>query len=425
MAKWYDLRGNFRQRRVESLAVKDEKSQTKAQIDKELAKGSRPDLGLTDTYELYNPDIVISRKGIDFYKKMRRDDQIKSALFVKKYARLSTGYSIIEPENPSPQEKEASEFIRYALDSFNFHKALKGIMTGIDFGYSVSEENWTIADKGQYKGKIIPKNIKSKEPGNYTFILDAFDNIVSMKDSTGEEMPIDKFVIFSYSEEFENPYGKSDLESAYDAWWLKTNFQKFWTIYMERFGIPTAVGTHPKHATDDQKAYLQQVLKDIQHKTSIAKSDAFTIDLLEVAKEKGELWIHSLDALDNRLARSILCPQLLGVSGSKFGSYSLGKKQFQVFLWVLSELGIEIENTINPQIIKRLVDYNYSDIDRYPKFQLNEITEEGAEKLYQIWINAVKAGAIDATDEDKDAFRRVLGMGKAKRSVETPSEQVH
>ena len=425
--KWYDLRGNFRQKRTESLAAKEDSVATKAQTDKEMAKGDRPDLGIGDSYDKYNPDIVISRKGIDTYKKMRRDEQVKSALFVKKYARLSTGYSIIEPENPSPQEEEAAKFIEYALEAFNFHKSLKGIMTALDFGYSISEENWTIAEKGEYVGKIILKNIKSKEPGNYTFTLDAFDNIVALKDSNSDEMTIDKFIIFSYSEEFENPYGKSDLESAYTAYWMKDTFNKFWSIYMERFGIPTAMGTYPKNATDDQKAYIKQVLKDIQHKTSIAKSDAFSIELLEVAKEKGELWIHALDSLDNRIARSILCPQLLGVSGSKFGSYALGKKQFDLFIWVLNELGKEIEDSVvNPQIIKRLVDYNYADIERYPKFKFNQIAPEEMESLYQVWINAVKAGAIEPTDEDKEGFRKLIGIDKTgvKETSSNP-EQTH
>ena len=417
---------NFRQKRVESFQSKADEKAEKAQIDKELAKGERTELGIGETYDKYNPDTVISRKGLDYYRKMRLDEQVKAALFIKKFARLSTGYSIIEPENADPKEKESADFVRYALDTINFHKALKGIMTGIDFGYSISEKNWVIADKGQYKGKIVLKNIKDKVPDDYTFVLDAFDNLVSIKDSDGNELPVNKFVVFSYNEEFQNPYGKSDLESTYRAWWQKSVFTKFWTIYMERFGIPTAVGTHPKNATVEQKKTLLQIIKDIQHKTSVIKSDAFAIDLLEVAKEKGELWLHTMDALDSQIARSILCPQLLGVSGTKFGSYALGKKQFDLFIWVLNELGNEIENCVNPQIIRPLVDYNYGDIVRYPSLKFNQIAPEGMESLYQIWVNAVKAGAIVPTDEDKKGFRKVLGLFTPEtKEVSSTPEQTH
>lgn len=387
-------------------------------LDKELALGETGYLyakgGANLEIEKYNEDEVISKKGISYYKKIRRDEQVKSALLVKKFARLSTGWEIKEPDNASPDEKKATEFVAYCLGKVIFRKALKGIMTALDFGYSISEENWTIQEGGRYNGKIIFSSIKSKDPENYTFVIDEYDNILALRFQYTDALPINKFAVYSYNAEFENPYGNPDLNATYNSWWAKNTFFKFWAIYMERFGMPTTVGKYPRFSAAAVKTALQDALKGIQHKTSLSMSDECSIDLLEskTGGQKGGEWIAALDALDNRIARSILCPQLLGVSGSKFGSYALGKKQFDLFLWVLEELGSEIEDeVVNPQIVKRLVDYNYK-VEKYPEFRFKPMTAENAERLFKVWADAVKSGVITKTEDDEKEMKKLIGLGE-------------
>ena len=397
--------------------ARNEKKAKQEHVDKEMAFGGNSYLYLTGStderqaleIEVYNADEIISRKGIDCYKKIRRDDQVKSALLVKKFGRLSTGWRIIAPRNATPVEKEATEYVRYVTEKIIFRKVLKGLMTALDFGYSVNEENFMFETDGKYSGNVSYKNIKSKDPADFTFVTDEYDNLKYIKQGVNE-LPVNKFAIYAYNQEFENPYGLSDLNSVYKNWWLKDTFTKFWAIYMERFGIPTVVGTYPPFSITAVKTALQNVLKGIQHKTSVSMQSDLKIDLLDVAKEKGDIWIACLETLDNRMARAILCPQLLGVANTKFGSYALGKKQFDLFIWVLNELGNELSScVINPQIINRLVDYNYK-VVRYPQFKFKPMNAENYDKLLQIWLGAVKNGTLTKTGEDEEHIRASLGM---------------
>ncbi len=392
-------------------------------LDKELARGS--DIWgyiLSEgdkEYVKMNPDEVIRRKGMRVYKEMRADEQVKAALFVKKFARLSTGWSIVPPDNPSATEKKATAFCQDVLYNAGSSKILKGIMTALDFGYSIGEKIYTISDSGRWKGKIIITKIKSKAPENYEFKLDAYDNIEGLVPVAGyaaggytkdKPLPIDKFIIYSYNQEFENPYGNSDLRGAYNAWWMKHLFQKFMSIYYERFGIPTAVGTYGEYAADDTKKTLEEALDSIQSKTSVSIPEKVKIDLLEVAKEKGDVWTKAIEHLDARICRSVLIPSLLGFSNQNFGSYALGKSQMQVFLYVLQELGNEIaDDVVNPQIIKPLCDYNFS-VERKPKFRFNNFTKENIHQLLQVWNNMAKDGIVERVDSDEDFIRDVIGL---------------
>ncbi len=405
---------NLRSQLRQTLFRDNKEEDISRYLDRELAKGTDAGgLGAGDEAK-DNPDEVISKKGIDVYKDMRHDEQIKAALFVKKFARLSTGWSISPPNEPTPEEQEATSFIEHVVDRVGFNRTLKGVMTALDFGYSIGEKLYSIAEDGPFQGKIIIDKIKSKAPENYGFQVDEFDNLLGLKpEEMGTDstlLPIEKFIIYSYNQEFENPYGNSDLRGAYNAWWMKHLFQKFMSIYFERFGIPTAKGTYPRFAGDEQKRTLLAALKGIQSKTTVSLPEGFNIDLLEVAKEKGDVWLQALEHLDGRICRSILIPGLLGFSSMKFGSYALGKTQFTVFVWVLNELGNEIaDDVVNPQIIRPLCKYNYN-IDRFPTFRFNNFTPDNIHQLLAIWGNFADKGLVAPLEEDEDFVRKLIGL---------------
>ena len=49
---------------------------------------------LTGKLPRYNPDEVVGKKGLQIYKAMKMDDQVKACLSIKKFARLSTPWAI-------------------------------------------------------------------------------------------------------------------------------------------------------------------------------------------------------------------------------------------------------------------------------------------------------------------------------------------
>jgi len=70
----------------------------------------------SSTPNTYNPDTLAVRKGgLRIYDKMRKDDTIRACLSLKKYAVLSTGWSVdpaIEEEKDEGINKEVAKIYR-------------------------------------------------------------------------------------------------------------------------------------------------------------------------------------------------------------------------------------------------------------------------------------------------------------------------
>ena len=156
----------------------------------------------------YNPDTLVGRKGLYMYDQMRIDDQVKACLTLKKFATLAPSFQII-PASDDSQDIEVAEFVEYCFEKMqgNMTDTVLEIMTALDFGYSISEINYKEFDTGVHRGKIGLKNIKTKQPHYYQFVIDEYSNLLDdgiLYQGRGleERYPISKFIIFSYRIEF-------------------------------------------------------------------------------------------------------------------------------------------------------------------------------------------------------------------------------
>jgi phage gp29-like protein len=361
----------------------------------------------------YNPDDLISRKGMQIIDRMRTDDMIKASLTLKKFATLAPNFKII-PASNSEEDKDVAEFVTYVMENMqgSMNDALFQILSALDYGFSITELNYQVYEEGKYKDKVGIKNLKTKKPHHYSFQVDAYANIrkrglILTVDGLEKKLPIDKFIIFSYQKEFGNHYGTSDLRPAYRGFWSKDAIIKFWNIYLERFANPTVIG---KYRSNDpnSKTSLRNILDGLTAKTSIThRMDEFDIDFLEPSRSSTEDFKTAINYYDKSIARSILIPDRMMAEG-QFGAYSQAKVHFDVFMFVLAKLRQDIEEiVVNEQFIKRLVNMNYGNI-AMPTFKFNAMTEDQKIDLNQLFVDAVAKGVITATQEDQNAIRENL-----------------
>lgn len=376
----------------------------------------------------FNPDDLVGKKGLEIYRKMMMDDQVKAVLTMKKFSRLMTNWEI-QPASTDEVDVEIADFVKDNIDNLpgTFEDNLLNILTGLEYGFSITEEVWYQIEKGEWAGMIGLKDLKTREPFQYAFDSDEFGNLkpdgivfqgiwlpsspptttstwaqqqVNNQVYSGQRYPTNKFIIYSYNKEFSNWFGKSDLRAAYRSWWSKEVLIRFMNIYMERFGMPTHVATFPKGTKKEDKEDLKSVLDKVQAKYSIVIPEDIKINLLQSASG-GEVGYRTAIEMHNRfIARSILVPDLMGFTeATGGGSYALGKKHFDIFLWILKKLGKDIEESIvGEQLIKRLVDLNYPNVEQYPKFKFEDITEEGTQTKAMIVAAGVQSGFIDPTE---------------------------
>ena len=104
----------------------------------------------------YNPSVLVGTKGLRVFDQMRQDDQIKAALSFKKGSVLSTGWMVTSPEGV-PEDWEVTRCVDYTLRNLvgALEDDLWGILSAIDFGFSVTEKLWAVAPDGEFAGKIV------------------------------------------------------------------------------------------------------------------------------------------------------------------------------------------------------------------------------------------------------------------------------
>ena len=362
----------------------------------------------------YNPDQLANRKGgLFIYDKMRRDDAIRACLGLKKYAVLSSGWTIT-PYSKEDEDKEVANFVTSNLKLMqgSFDDTLLQMMTSFEYGFSVTEKIFKI---GQYQNQnsVLLDSLKTRKPHGIDFDMDVHGNLKEdgIIQARSDNFPTNKFILFVNNFEFGNWYGESDLRSCYRAWWSKDNIIKFWNIFLERYGMPPAVGKFTKimeNPTQD-KAALEKVLKRLQSASSIVVPHGVELDFPSIKGRGAMSYETAVKAHDMAIARSLLIPSLLGVTEQgDTGSYSQSKTHFNVFLWIILKIRRSIEELLFESLIRPLIDYNYR-VENYPAFTFLPLDGEKKLELGKLWLEAVDKGAIKSDIDDENLFRSILG----------------
>jgi hypothetical protein len=336
------------------------------------------ELARLDSYEYADFDKVIAEKGLTVYREMKYDDQVKFCLLLKKFLILASGWEV-EGTN-----EEQTNFVRDNFKSMNrsFSTILFEMLTAIDYGFSVSELIWE-KEKNATPSHVLLKNIKTKFPWDIEFNYDEYGNLLEEEGLMiqSEPMPLDKFVIYSFMEEFGNKLGESDLKGVYSAVWFKKIVWKFWARHLERFGSPIVKGHVPVGTSSDESKKFKAMITRLHNIVGLVLprnkgGEEFDFELVETKREGGGQFLEGIINADDRIARGLLIPTLFGASKQQYGSYALGTEQFKVVYKFLSFLGANFaEEAINRQVIKRLIDYNFTNPE-YPIFRFKPLDVE-------------------------------------------------
>lgn len=354
----------------------------------------------------YNPDALIMRKDYDIIEDMKTDDQVRAVMTMKKFARISTGWEI-RPASSAKSDVAAAEFCKWCLEQLpgTFNKHLFQQMSALDYGFSITEMNWQLEkEKGsKYNGKIVLQSLKTRQPKHFKFYQDVHGNLE--KDGIAQElvsgqikkMRADKFILYTYQEEFDNLYGMSDYRSFYREWWIKSVVLKFYAMWLERFPFPPTIGWYPPGTPDAHVDALEDILEHLQTGTIATLPMGITLDQLEIPGSASDAYKTAIDTMNKGITRGALVPDLLGYTESASrGSYALGKKHFDVFLWILKDLGTNIGTLLTEQLLAPLTAYNFD--AQVPLFVL-PAPEDDLESKSKILKILLDGQVVDPTEE--------------------------
>lgn len=371
-----------------------------------IVEGTTADSPLYEPYfeRPYNPDKLYRQKGnYDLFDDMREDDQIAALLHLKKLIILDSSW-VIESEN-----EELKDFLTDNLN--NVHegiiKKMYDMLSALDYGFSITEKLYK-ADNG----KIILWDMKTRAPHSFEKIeQDSMGNITAFIQDTGQgeiEVNPRKIIHFLNQKEFDNPFGKSELNrGVYTDWWSKHHIIKFWNIFIERFGSPTVVGTYEPNLRD-QRDEILKVSKNLQVRTGIALPKGIELQLLESENDTGEVFEKAINYYNMSIARKMLIPDLMGMGGSETsgGSYSLGREHFGIFFNIINQVRNDIERTINIELIAELTAWNFGPSEK-AKFTFVESDAGKKERQLNFWLDFIGKGHIPQKNEIDWFFNQI------------------
>lgn len=372
----------------------------------------------------YNPDIFVMRKGgMAVYDKMRRDEQVKACQWIKRLSVLCSGWNV-EAASDQPVDTEPSDFVNDCLIRIpgTLEERIKNILSGMDYGYSITEKVWGLINDGNFKGKIGLLALKTRKPHNWDFDTDQYGNLKpkGLWQLNGQwKYEPDKFIVYSHNREFDNWYGTSDLQAAYRSWWSKDVILKFWNMFLERFGMGIPY-LHPGEgrSTIPEPAFtnLKNAIFNLQNNTAIAQqSGEAKLEILESTRRGTGEFDKAIQYYDRAISRALLMPSGLGIADeSAPGSLARSQVHFDLWLWIMLDLRKTTEELINEQIIKELVDYNYQVTD-YPKFKFNPVDEAEKVELAKLWLEAIKGNAVHPDSDDELHLRTILKFPERDR----------
>ncbi len=382
------------------------------------------------SYTPYFDDEVLDRKKIKVYQQMMTDDEISSCIDTLKTIRLSSGWGVL-PASNNERDVAIKDFVVFNLENLenSFEDDLREIMSAVEYGVSINELIWRVCDKGEYKGKIIIGNIKQKNPDKFNLWTDDFGNLqeygvvnVSAYDF-GRKYPTEKFIIYSFAKQFENIWGRSVLRSLYDLWIIKQTLIKAWGVYLEKYGIPPAKAKVPfaHFQNTEMVSRIKQALNQLRFESNIVIPDNIEIEILKTDTNSGSPFENAIRLINEQIRKKILGQTLTGEAGSS--SYALGKVHFNILLFYVEQLGKDLaEKAINNQLIKRLVDYNFADVEYYPKFAFNPLVQEDVVQIIEKYYAGVQNGIIKPLPEDENKIRTWLKFPEREIEEEKNNE---
>lgn len=328
---------------------------------------------------LPDPDPVLRNIGRDqsVYKDLLSDDQVGSGLIRRKNGVKKLNWDVDQGETGATRKE--IKLCDLVIKTLSQHKCkIKDIISQslnpIFWGYSVFEVIWK-----EINGKILP--VKVQEKPRQWFGFDDDNNLFFKPNYGADKIYINgpqadphmkyKFILLQNDPEYENPYGDKALSRCFWPVAFKRGGWRFFTIFVEKFGMPQVVGKQPRGADkDDTQEMLSQLSAMVQDAVAVIPDDS-SVEIKNegVSGASADIYSKYIEMCNASIDKAILT-NTLSTEQQKKGGYSS------------SETGTEIEEDLADsdkdftmelfnELFRMTVDLNIGS-GRYPVFTVFE-----------------------------------------------------
>lgn len=350
---------------------------------------------------------------------MRRTDGTVGQLLVAlKAPILSTDFMVL-PASQDAKDKEIAEFVRENLFEGmqrTWKEFLRESLTFFDFGFEVFEKIW-----GKRDGKIVLLDLAPRIQHSILKwqLTDGRKGVVQLLqtdevENHQAEIPMKKLLVLTNDKEGDDITGRSVLRPAWKHFYIKDTLYKISGISCERFGVGVPVITLPAGSGDAERDKAEELGKNFRSNEQayvILPSADWKIEILTPGSNPQSSQIEQLIQHHDRM---ILCAGLAGFlnlgAGGGGGSYALSDNQSSFFVSFVEDKLKYFAEQMQKQVIKELVDYNYSGIKKYPQLSYAPIDKVALENYATSLASLVTSNLVDVTPQLKAFIHKTFKL---------------
>lgn len=264
-------------------------------------------------------DSVLQSKGgianLKIYTELLRDDQVASTWAQRRLA-LTSCETIVEPGADDALSKAAAAALQSELESLNWDDITDKALYAAFFGWGVAEIMWRPAQPGDASPSVCFDRIVVRDRARFRF--DRMRNLHLWTTGSGwRQMPDRKFwSVVSGGDHHDQLYGLGIANALFWPVFFKRNDIKFWLIFLEKFGMPTAIGKMTEGQLNDPEqrkkglAMLRQIASDAGVLVPVNDKGEAIVELLEAARS-GAADYESLQRVMNEAISKVVVGQTM------------------------------------------------------------------------------------------------------------------
>jgi phage gp29-like protein len=355
--------------------------------------------------EEYNSKLE-GKEGLELLNQMRRGDAtVRALLQAVKQPVLDAEWKVEEPPEADAREKEMTTRVQYCLDEFlNFRQWLAEALNYLDFGHHVDEK---VYDYVEIDGKPFIGLVKlgsRKQSSIYAWETSDGKPGIHQLTSQGDQadVPREKLLVIVNEQEGDNYEGISLLRTVYKPWYMKEQIYKVMALAIEKQGLGIPVLTPPKGAKNDEKLAARKAIQNMRanHKNYLELPDGWGVEMLDMKAGTRTDPMPFIQHLDHQILKAGLVQFIdMGSHSGSGGTQSSSGDQSRLLYQSLTSVANNVAEAFNDDVIKQLIDLNYSNVKRYPKLTVSKIASEDLQ-AFATAINSLASSKLITPDAD-------------------------
>jgi len=383
--------------------------------------------GFLEDFGEYNPQLE-GLTAIRTYEKMRRSDaQVAATLLACELPIRAANWDVL-PATSNPLDQEIAQFVKNNLfggleyvspggvkSTQCWDDVLRNALLMLAFGAAAHEDIYAVDGDRVRLARLSPRLPITF----YRWITDVDgETLVALnqygyRNSNFEsvEIPVDRLTVFTFNQEGANFFGRSMLRPAYMHWYIKHQLYRIDAIAGERngLGVPT-IEQGPNASKEDRLAAQAWVTQLAAHeKTGLALPAGWKFTLQGVQGQVRDLF-NSIEHHNVEISRTALAFFMNLGQGHSSGNRALGQELTDFFFLAVQATADQIARTISATSVRRLVDYNWDGVERYPTLTVSNLRSRNLDQTLTALSQLAQANVVAPYPELAQHIARELGL---------------